>query len=74
MSEQTLCQKLFFVLKRVMYDSTLSQKLSCSSSAIGFPSGSLSGDSVADASEAGFFGSDCVEEMLMISQGVDPIF
>lgn len=51
-----------------MYASTRSQKLSCSSRAIGLPEGSLSGDSVEDASEAGFFGSDFVEEMLMISQ------
>jgi len=29
---------------------------------------------VEDAFEVGFFGSDCVEEMLMISQGVDPVF
>ena len=74
MSEQTRCQKLFFVLRRVIYDSTRSQKLECSSIAIGLPSGSLWEDSVDMTLESGFSGSDCVEEMLMISLGQDPIF
>jgi hypothetical protein len=69
MSEQTRCQKLFFVLSFVMYASTRSQKLNCSSSAIELPSVSGVGDS-GGGGKSGELG--LVEEILMESGHSEP--
>ena len=69
MSEQMRCQKLFFVLSRVMNASTRSQKLNCSARTIGLPSDSGFGDSGGGGDSGGL---DLVEEMLMESGHGEP--